>query len=171
MVEASGIEVRGACEADIERLVEFNRRMAVETEGKELDSATLRAGVEAVFCESVSGEARRGRYLVAVIDGRVVGGLMHTWEWSDWRNGFVWWLQSVYVEPEFRRRGVFRRLYETLRDEALDEGGVGGVVGLRLYVEEHNRIAQETYRGLGMESGGYVVMEEMLTGVSDRSDA
>ncbi len=167
-VEASGIEVRGAVEADVGRLVEFNRRMALETEGKELDAATLRAGVAAVFCESVAGEARRGRYLVATIDGQVVGVLMHTWEWSDWRNGYVWWLQSVYVEPEFRRRGVFGRLYETLRGEALEEGGV---VGLRLYVEEHNRIAQETYRGLGMESGGYVVMEEMLGGPADSSGA
>lgn len=173
-VEASGIEVRGAVEADVGRLVEFNRRMALETEGKELDAATLRAGVAAVFCESVAGEARKGRYLVATIDGRLVGALMHTWEWSDWRNGYVWWLQSVYVEPEFRRRGVFGRLYETLRGEALEEGGVGGVggvVGLRLYVEEHNRIAQETYRGLGMESGGYVVMEDMLGGPADSSGA
>ena len=166
-MEASGIEVRGACEADIESLVEFNQRMAAETEGKELDSGTLRAGVEAVFFESMAGEARKGRYLVAVINGRVVAALMHTWEWSDWRNGFVWWLQSVYVEPEFRRRGVFRRLYETLRDEARQDGGV---VGLRLYVEEHNRIAQATYRGLGMERSGYVVMEEMLRGPSDSSE-
>ena len=157
------IVVRNATRDDLNTLVKYNAAMAKETEGKTLDLELLSKGVSAVLDRD-----NLGFYLMAEVDCRPVGQLMITTEWSDWRNGFVWWLQSVYVEPEFRRRGVFRRLYETLRDEALDEGGV---VGLRLYVEEHNRIAQETYRGLGMESGGYVVMEEMLTGVSDRSDA
>ena len=88
------------------------------------------------------------------------GALMHTWEWSDWRNGVVWWLQSVFVEPEFRRRGVFRLLDETLRSQARNDERV---VGLRLYVEGDNRGAQATYARLGMSSSGYTVMEELLT--------
>ena len=158
MVE-SEIEVRGARGGDVERLVDFNLRLAAETEGKELDRETLRAGVEAVLHEAAAGGASRGRYLVAAIGGRVVAALMHTREWSDWRNGFVWWLQSVFVEPEFRRRGVFRSLYEALRREAEADATV---VGLRLYVEQENRVAQATYLGLGMLQSGYVVMEEMF---------
>ena len=92
---------------------------------------------------------------------------MHTWEWSDWRNGVVWWLQSVFVEPEFRRRGVFRSLYKTLRHEAHNDERV---VGLRLYVERDNRGAQATYARLGMSSSGYVVMEELFAESDDRSE-
>ena len=159
MVE-SGIAVREARGDDTERLVDFNLRMAAETEGRELDPETLRAGVEAVLLADLAGDIPTGRYLVAVIDGRVVGALMHTWEWSDWRNGVVWWLQSVFVEPEFRRRGVFRALYGALRQEATADARV---VGLRLYVEQENRLAQATYLELGMVPSGYVVMEEMLS--------
>jgi ribosomal protein S18 acetylase RimI-like enzyme len=86
---------------------------------------------------------------------------MHTFEWSDWRNGDVWWIQSVYVEPTFRRRGVFQTLYRAIRTMALE---TGGVVGLRLYVEHQNKNAQATYRAMGMRDAGYSVMEEMSSG-------
>ena len=159
------ITVRGAVAGDIRVLVDFNLRMAEETEGKSLDGETLAAGVEAVVVGTESEGVPTGRYLVAEVDGRVVGALMHTWEWSDWRNGVVWWLQSVFVEPEFRRRGVFRRAVGTLRGQARnDERGVG----LRLYVEGDNRGAQATYARLGMSSSGYTVMEELFTESAER---
>ena len=153
------IVVRAARVEDLETLVDFNLRMADETEGKQLDPGTLRAGVSAVLPGGPDVAGPTGRYLVAVINRQVVGALMHTWEWSDWRNGVIWWLQSVYVEPGFRRRGVFRSLYGVLRDEARADATV---VGLRLYVEHENEVAQATYGGLGMVRSGYVVMEEML---------
>ena len=159
------ITVRGAVAGDIRVLVDFNLRMAEETEGKSLDGETLAAGVEAVVVGTESEGVPTGRYLVAEVDGRVVGALMHTWEWSDWRNGVVWWLQSVFVEPEFRRRGVFRLLYETLRSQARNDERV---VGLRLYVEGDNRGAQATYARWGMSSSGYTVMEELFTESAER---
>ena len=159
------ITVRGAVAGDVRVLVDFNLRMAEETEGKSLDGETLAAGVEAVVVGTESEGVPPGRYLVAEVDGRVVGALMHTWEWSDWRNGVVWWLQSVFVEPEFRRRGVFRLLYETLRSQARNDERV---VGLRLYVEGDNRGAQATYARLGMSSSGYTGMEELFTESAER---
>ena len=159
------ITVRGAVAGDIRVLVDFNLRMAEETEGKSLDGETLAAGVEAVVVGTESEGVPTGRYLVAEVDGRVVGALLHTWEWSDWRNGEVWGLQSVFVEPEFRRRGVFRLLYETLRSQARNDERV---VGLRLYVEGDNRGAQATYARLGMSSSGYTVMEELFTESAER---
>ena len=159
------ITVRGAVAGDIRVLVDFNLRMAEETEGKSLDGETLAAGVEAVVVGTESEGVPTGRYLVAEVDGRVVGALMHTWEWSDWRNGVVWGVQSVFVEPEFRRRGVFRLLYETLRSQARNDERV---VGLRLYVEGDNRGAQATYARLGMSLSGYTVMEELFTESAER---
>jgi ribosomal protein S18 acetylase RimI-like enzyme len=157
------ILVRPARPEDWPTIVEFNCRLAEESEGKQLDRTRIEPGVKAVLADP-----RKGRYFVAVCDegaaaeepgGRIVGQLMHTFEWSDWRNGEIWWLQSVYVAPEFRRRGVFRALFGHLRGEAAADPDV---VGLRLYVEEHNRRAQATYETLGMTTGGYFVMEEML---------
>ena len=148
--------MRPAVPTDISQLVAFNRAMAEETEGKSLDVGVLTDGVSAVV-ESDAGT--RGRYLVAELRGRVVGAVMHTWEWSDWRNGDIWWLQSVYVEPDFRRCGIFTAMYDVLRSEARSHPGV---VGLRLYVERHNEVAQATYQRLGMQAGGYEVMEEIF---------
>ena len=133
-------------------IVEFNCRLAEESEGKMLDRAHVEPGVQAVLADE-----HKGRYLIAEAGGRPVGQLMHTREWSDWRNGDIWWLQSVYVHPDYRRLGVFRALFERLRSEAEAEPGV---VGLRLYVEEHNTRAHETYRKLGLTNGGYFVMEK-----------
>ena len=135
-------------------IADFNKRLADETENKQLDSPTLLAGVKALLSDS-----RKGRYLVACHDDKIVGQLMHTYEWSDWRNGDIWWLQSVYVVPEFRRCGVFRLLYESLNRDAESRADV---VGIRLYVELNNARAQETYRNLEMNLAGYQVMERFF---------
>lgn len=147
-------QIRPASIDDWPIIVDFNCRLAAETEGKELDRAHVEPGVKAVL-----NDPRKGRYFVACIDGRVVGQLLHTFEWSDWRNGDIWWLQSVYVHPDFRRAGVFRALFDYLCQEAAADPGV---VGLRLYVEAHNSRAQQTYQKLDLANAGYVVMEQML---------
>lgn len=148
------IHVRPAVPADAPVIVDFNARLAWESEAKTLDRTHLDAGVRALLADP-----RKGRYFVACVDGVVQGQLMHTYEWSDWRNGDIWWLQSVYVAPEYRKQGLFRRLFETLRDAAAADPAV---VALRLYVEEHNHQARDTYRRLGLRDAGYHVMEQML---------
>lgn len=149
------VTIRSARPGDGEVICEFNRRMARETEAKELDPEILRAGVAAMIAD-----AHKGRYFVAVNEAdEVVGQLGITLEWSDWRNGNFWWIQSVYVREDARRHGVFRGLYEHVRAEARRESAV---VGLRLYVEHDNAVAQATYRKLGMVMTGYQVMEELF---------
>ncbi|MGN2243609.1 GNAT family N-acetyltransferase [Frateuria sp. GZRR33] len=145
--------IRPATRADIPHLVEWNAAMAQETEAKALDRTVLARGVEGVF-----DEPRRGFYLVAERDGTAVGSLLVTYEWSDWRCGDFWWIQSVYVVPEARRGGVFRALYAAVRDKAR----AAGAVGLRLYVETENQRAQRTYAELGMEPCHYFMYEEGL---------
>lgn len=149
--------VRAARIADRLRIVEFNERLAHETEAKVLDRAVLTAGVDRALADP-----DRLRYWVAEPGegGPIVGQAAITREWSDWRNGWLWWFQSVYVQPEFRGRGVFRALYGQIRDEAL---AAADVIGLRLYVENENHRAQATYRALGMAAGGYQVYEELWT--------
>jgi ribosomal protein S18 acetylase RimI-like enzyme len=147
--------IRQANSADEEVVVDFNCRLASETEGKLLDRPTVRLGVRTILANP-----RHGRYFVACLDGRIVGQMMHTFEWSDWRNGEIWWLQSVYVHPDFRRQGVFRQLIQHLQAEA---AASPNVAGLRLYVEEHNTAAQATYERLGLMPAGYVVMESLKT--------
>jgi GNAT superfamily N-acetyltransferase len=147
------IVVRPAVRGDVANLVAWNAAMALETEAKVLDPAVLERGVNGIFDES-----RRGFYLVAERDGVAVGSLMVTYEWSDWRNGDFWWVQSVYVVAEARRGGVFRALYEAARERARE----ARAVGLRLYVETENHRAQATYAGLGMEQTHYAMFEEML---------
>ena len=145
------LALRRGTPSDAAVIAEFNQRLAFETEGKTLDAATIFAGVEAVLADP-----ERGRYFVAERDGAVVGQLMITTEWSDWRNGWIWWIQSVYVHKDARRQGVFRALYEHALKVARAEPCV---VGLRLYVEHDNHAAQETYLRLGMERTGYLVLE------------
>jgi GNAT superfamily N-acetyltransferase len=145
--------VRDATAADGPRIVEFQLAMARETEGIELDPGTLNRGVAAVFAEP-----GLGRYFVAVLDGVVVGSLMITYEWSDWRDGLVWWIQSVYVIPDARGTGVYRRLYEAI--QSLVKGSVG-IRGIRLYVDTRNAAAQKVYERLGMDGGHYRVFEWM----------
>jgi len=146
------IEIRLANSADWPTIVEFNCLLASESEGKQLERRHVEPGVKALLADP-----RKGRYFLALSEGRIIGQLMHTYEWSDWRNGDIWWLQSVYIHPDFRRQGVFRALFDRLRGEAEADPAV---VGLRLYVEEQNTRAHETYRNLGLSEGGYFVMEK-----------
>src|SRR4051794_2531126 len=121
------VTIRAARAADAEVIAEFNRRMALETENKTLDPNVLSAGVQAMLQDPA-----RGRYFVAEMSGEVVGQLGVTLEWSDWRNGNFWWIQSVYVAQTARRQGVFRALYQHVLQEAKQ---ASNVIGVRLYVE------------------------------------
>lgn len=150
------IAVRRAVAADLDTLARFNMAMAWETEGKALAADTLWRGVRAAL-----EDAGRGFYLVAEIDGRPAGQLLITTEWSDWRNAWFWWIQSVYVAPEFRRRGVYRVLEQQARQEAL---AAGNVCGLRLYVDRDNREAQQVYVNLGMAHSNYDLYEVEFEG-------
>lgn len=143
--------IRDAYPADIPFLVASNAAMARETEDKALDPATLERGVAAVF-----DNPARGFYLIAERAGTPVACLMVTYEWSDWRNGNWWWIQSVYVLPAARRQGAFRALYAEVETRAR---ATRNVVGLRLYVEKHNAHAQATYRALGMNMAPYDLLE------------
>ena len=146
------IVIREADPDDAARIVLFNQAMARETEGRELDRKVLGKGVEALLKDPA-----KGRYFVAVKGEEVVGQVMITTEWSDWRNGLVWWLQSVYVSKRHRREGVYRGLHDHVREAALSEK----VLGIRLYVERDNLAAQETYQALGMLASQYLMFEEM----------
>ena len=148
------IDIREATPGDATTIAGFNQRIAEETEGKSLDADVILAGVSRLFADP-----SRGRYWLAEVDGTVVGQTMVTYEWSDWRNGNVWWIQSVYVSKEFRRRGVFSALYAAVRDAAHADKDA---CGIRLYVEKSNERAQATYRALGMEGDTYLVMEAMF---------
>lgn len=147
---ADSILIRSAGRDDAAIIAEYNAAMALETEHRRLDLAVLRPGVERAI-----SQPEGARYFLAEMERRVVGQLMITFEWSDWRNGMFWWIQSVYVHPDFRSRGIFKGLYRHV--EALARQS--GACGLRLYVERENRAAQEVYRRLGMEDAGYAVFE------------
>ncbi len=147
------ITIRPARADDLETIVAFNAAMALETEQLTLDRGTLRAGVVAGLAD-----VTKARYFVAEIEDRVVGQLMLTLEWSDWRNGWLWWIQSVYVTPDARRLGVFRSLYWHVEAAARSAGDVAGI---RLYMERDNIRAEATYRALGMERTHYVVLERV----------
>jgi len=155
------VHVRNAEARDLDFIARGNAAMALETEHKRLDPETVRNGVQAAF-----ENPARGRYFVAEIDRQLVGQLMITHEWSDWRNGDFWWIQSVYVTPEARRQGVFRELYRHV--ERLAQS-TQGVCGLRLYVENDNMRAQRTYLGCGMVNAGYLVMETVFSGAVIRA--
>ena len=146
------VTVRAATPADVEFLVDGNARMALETEDLTLDRRRLQAGVEAVFAD-----AGRGLYLIAEVDGERGGQMMITYEWSDWRNGVFWWIQSVYTVPAMRGGGVFKALYAAVEEMARERGGV---CGLRLYVEAHNEAAQAAYRRCGMSETVYRMFEK-----------
>lgn len=144
--------IRPAGASDRDFLVACARAMALETEHRELDLQTLQAGVAALLADPA-----RGRVFIAEADGAPAATLMLTYEWSDWRNGFFWWIQSVYVAPAYRRLGLYRSLHEHVRDLAAQ---TEGVYGLRLYVERDNLNAQATYRRMGMEETAYRLYEE-----------
>jgi GNAT superfamily N-acetyltransferase len=148
------IEVRIAEIRNIEIIAELNTAMAWETEQKQLNPMTIRRGIRAVMDDS-----DYGFYVVAESNGEVVGCLMITYEWSDWRNGRFWWIQSLYVRPPFRRRGVFKQLHDFVKAQALQHPEV---CGLRLYVEQSNHVAQQAYRRIGMTPTTYQMYEETL---------
>ena len=152
--------IRPAGPHDLPFIVEYNRRLATETESKTLDASILEAGVAAALADP-----DRLRYWVAEFDGVScpVGQAAVTREWSDWRNGWIWWFQSVFVDQAFRGRGVFRALHRRIREEARSSPDV---IGLRLYVEDANAPAHATYRALGMNPGGYSVYEELWIGTA-----
>jgi GNAT superfamily N-acetyltransferase len=143
--------VRPATAADAAIIVEFNRRLALESEGKALDPALLQSGVQRALTD-----ASTGRYFVAVEGDQILGQLGVTYEWSDWRNGWFWWIQSVYVQLEARRRGVFRTLFQHIEAAAKNDPHV---IGIRLYLDADNDAAQRTYEALGLKLTGYKLME------------
>lgn len=155
----SSILIRPGMEGDAERIVEFNRLLARETESKNLDSTRLRNGVRRALADP-----KLARYFVAEIEGEIVGQIMLTKEWSDWRDGEIWWIQSVYVLPVHRNKGIYRALHRHVRELAR---ATPGVAGLRLYVERENTAAQTTYLKLGMRSEGYLVFGELWSGSPD----
>lgn len=146
------MNIRIAQTGDAAKLVEFNQAMALETEGKRLDAEILRGGVEAVF----TGR-QKGFYVVAEENDSIIGGLMVTFEWSDWRNSWFWWIQSVYILPDFRGRGIYGSLYDFVKAKAANEN----VCGFRLYVEKENTRAQRVYEKAGMNASHYLMYEEM----------
>ena len=146
-------KIRAAGPGDLDVLASFAQAMALETEGKALDETTLRAGVANLLADPL-----RGRTFVVESNGEVVASLMLTTEWSEWRNGTFWWIQSVYVRPSERGRGHYRRLHEHVRALAEQEPDV---CGIRLYVERENTGAQATYRAMGMEETHYLLFEEL----------
>jgi ribosomal protein S18 acetylase RimI-like enzyme len=148
------LHVRPATHADVDAIVAGNMKLAEESENVQLDAGTLRHGIGALL----DGRAP-GRYWMAELDGRVVGQLLITHEWSDWRNCMVWWVQSVYVAPDARQRGVLKALYAHVRGEAQ----AAGVGGLRLYVDNTNTRAQAVYAALGMKGDHYRVFEDMFS--------
>ena len=145
------VTIRAACPDDADVICKFNRLLALETENKKLDLALLKPGVAAML-----NDPHKGRYFIAEFDVYPLGQLGVTCEWSDWRNGNFWWIQSVYVVESMRRHGVFTKLYQ----HVLKEARASDVIGVRLYVEHENAAAQTTYRKMGMAMTGYQVMEQ-----------
>lgn len=149
------INVRYASRNDADAITQLNAAMGLETESVIINSETLRKGVDAIL-----SDPNKGLYFVAEIDDKVVGQLMITYEWSDWRNAFFWWIQSVYVLPQHRNAGVFKTLYNFVHDIAKKDQMV---CGLRLYVDTHNITAKEAYKHLGMSASHYEMYELDLT--------
>lgn len=144
-------DIRDARPADRDSIIRFNRDLAQESEGLTLDPSALGRGVEAVL-----GDSSRGRYFLAEEDGRVIGQTMITFEWSDWRCGWFWWIQSVYVHPDHRGRGVFRGLLDHVMNQARERDDV---CGMRLYVDLDNHSAQQVYDRTGLSRAHYEMRE------------
>jgi ribosomal protein S18 acetylase RimI-like enzyme len=149
----SDVQIRPATIADLPILVEFQQRLAFESENITLDVSVLRKGMEALFSDTA-----KGAYYVADLEGQPVGCHMITYEWSDWRNGVVYWLQSVYVKEQFRQLGVFKKMFEVLKTRIQQDDSVKG---LRLYVDKTNLRAQKVYAAMGMNGDHYSVFEMM----------
>jgi GNAT superfamily N-acetyltransferase len=146
------MRIRLAENRDKDALVAFNQAMAQETEGKTLDPKKITPGVAAVFADE-----KKGFYVVAEQEAKIVGGLMVTYEWSDWRNAWFWWIQSVYILPEARGTKLYSRMYDFVKERAAE---TGNVCGFRLYVETENAHAQKVYDAVGMKASHYLMYEE-----------
>jgi len=155
------VRIRDATAADLDFIVRANQALAAETEEQALDAVLLRPGVQAVL-----EDPALGRYYLAEIDGQPVGQLLTTFEWSDWRNGLLLWIQSVYVLPEARGRGAFRALFEHLAALAQTDTRI---CGIRLYVDRGNARAQQVYQRLGLHRSNYAVMETVFRGPESRA--
>jgi GNAT superfamily N-acetyltransferase len=147
------VTYRAARAGDIEAMVEFQRLMAEETEGLTLDTGRVRKGIEIAM-----NDPSLARYFIAEKDGRAVGMLMITFEWSDWRAAMVWWIQSVYVIGEARKQGIYAGLYNHVKEIVKNDPSLGGI---RLYVDKRNTPAQQVYARLGMNGDHYQVFEWM----------
>lgn len=151
---SSEVVIRIAKQEDAEALVIFNQEMAMETEGRELDRNLLNRGVSSVFQDE-----KKGFYVVAEKSGKIIGGLMVTYEWSDWNDKWYWWIQSVYILPEARGQKIYSKLYTFVKEKAEQEGNV---TSIRLYVEKDNLHAQKVYEKVGMGASHYLMYEETL---------
>ena len=151
---SSDITVRRATSDDAPTLAAVACAMAEETEDKPLDPAPVQRGVAGLF-----DHPQYGFYIVAETAGKIVGSMMITYEWTDWRDGVIWWMQSVYVAPDYRRRGVYRQLHQFIRDMAMQDVQVRGI---RLYVERDNILAQKTYQAQAMTETPYKLYEKMF---------
>ena len=148
------MKIRLAHREDAHYFIEFNQAMAFETEGKRLDPEVVGPAVESVF-----DDVEKGFYVVAEDGDEIVGGLMITYEWSDWRGCWFWWIQSVYIRPEARGKRVYSQLYDFVKTLARE---AGNVYGIRLYVETENVHAQRVYEKVGMQQSHYLMYNEML---------
>lgn len=145
------LKIRFANKNDIDIIVLFNKAMGLETEGITLDENILKNGVE-----NVLGDSSKGFYILAELDKIIVGQSMVTYEWSDWRNSFFYWIQSVYVRPEYRNQGIFRSLFNFIKEVATNNSNI---CGLRLYVDKNNQNAISVYKNLGMLHSHYLMFE------------
>lgn len=146
------IKIRKATQSDLHTLVDFMINMAQETEDLKLEPEVLQPGIGAAL-----NDANKGVYYIAEIEGAIAGSLMTTFEWSDWRNAWVLWVQSVYTHPDYRGKGVYKALYQNLIEKVAD----GKYAGIRLYVDKTNMEAQKVYEKLGMDGSHYNFYEWM----------
>lgn len=154
MSSSPTVKIKHATEVDIDFIVESQLKMALETENFSLDGNTVAHGVKSVFAD-----LHKGFYIVAVTaEGERIACLMITPEWSDWRNAWMWWIQSVYVSPEWRKKGLFSKMYDYLKERVNEHTTVSG---MRLYVDRTNTRAQEVYRRVGMNGDHYLTFEWM----------
>lgn len=147
------IQIRKAKETDLSTIVDFQLAMALETENLQLDKSTVEKGVAAAYNDSA-----KGQYFVTEVNGEIASSLMITPEWSDWRNGLVYWIQSVFVKEKFRRLGIYRKMYAHIQDLVNADKNVRGI---RLYVDKTNIPAQKTYKNTGMNGEHYQLFEWM----------
>ena len=138
---------------DVENIAQFQVDMAMESEGTQLDKDTVTKGVSAAMADE-----NKGLYYIARVDGKAVGSLMLTREWSDWNNGWYWWIQSVYVAPDYRRQGVYKSMYQAVCTDAKQQN----IAQVRLYVDKTNTRGQEVYSSLGMQESHYLIYETTL---------